>query len=115
MCDFEGLAWPSITQHSHRCSAFLALFSIAGNSNFTGSIAMKSMASFVYPIHSIIFFEPIRLIETCTFSFLGPILILYSTFNRDIHKIYQPIRLIESILYTYNRDPRVHTRNHRTS
>ena len=56
------------------------------------------MVSLVYSIHSIIFVEPIRLIETCTFSFLGPILRSYSTFNRDIHKIHQPIRLIESIL-----------------
>ena len=42
--------------------------------------------------------NPTYSIETCTFSFLGPILRSYSTFNRDIHKIYQPIRLIESIL-----------------
>ena len=52
----------------------------------------------MYPIHSMMFDEPIRLIETCTFSFLRPILRSYSTFNRDIHKIYHPIRLIESIL-----------------
>ena len=45
-----------------------------------------------------VYAEPIRLIETYTFSFLGPILRSYSTFNRDICKIYQPIRLIESIL-----------------
>ena len=45
-----------------------------------------------------VYAEPIRLIETYTFRFLGPIFSLYSTFNRDICKIHKPIRLIESIL-----------------
>ena len=49
-------------------------------------------------VHSIVGARPVRLIETYTFRFRGAILRSYSTFNRDIHKIYQPIRLIESIL-----------------
>ena len=42
--------------------------------------------------------KPIRLIETYTFSCLEQILRSYSTFNRGIQKILQPIRLIEPVL-----------------
>ena len=42
--------------------------------------------------------KPIRLIETYTISCLEQILRSYSTFNRGIQKILQPIRLIEPVL-----------------
>ena len=46
-------------------------------------------------VHSIVGARPVRLIEAYTFRFRGPILRLYSTFNR-----YPKI----SLAYTYNRD-----------
>ena len=42
--------------------------------------------------------KPIRLIETYTISCMEQILRSYSTFNRGIQKILQPIRLIEPVL-----------------
>ena len=39
--------------------------------------------------------KPIRLIETYTISCLEQILRSYSTFDRGIQKIFQPIHLIE--------------------
>ena len=95
-------AWLSIAQHSHRCSALSALFSIAGIQLFwhcrNEKLAISKILILITSFCGDVLADPIRLIESCTFSFLGPILRSYSTFNRDIHKIYQPIRLIESIL-----------------
>ena len=49
-------------------------------------------------VHPIVGARPVRLIETCTFSFREPILRSYSTFNRDIQKNHQPILITEPIL-----------------
>ena len=42
--------------------------------------------------------RPILLIETYTLRSLEPIMRSYSTFNRDIQKIHQPILIIEPVL-----------------